>query len=564
MKKLIPAYILSFVFSFMLFIFEPISMYANNIDDFWFDIYILLKPSLLAFITSFLLFSIAFSLLYVLFEKILKLKSIYNFVIIISFVLFICTYIQGNFLSYNLPKLDGSKIEWNKYMVDSIISIILLLGTTIVAICLSLGIRIKIKKEKEIKIINIKITNKSEGYLKVVSFGSLAILVMLFAALVTVLIKEDVLEKKYLDATATLTNYHNASSDKNFYIFLLDTIDAKTFSEVINKEENYKTVFNDFTFYKDTLSMYGFTRDSIPQIITGEINDNTKNFSDYSNDAYDNSKFLLELQKKGYDINIYEEKIKWHGKKAENVKNFTRLDRKITSNNIFIDEEMKYIKFRYLPFFLKSKSKIETMNFTKLRKTTKYKKYSVGNMENYNLIKENDLNIISNKNFSFYHLDGAHVPYDIDENLNSTENGTYKQKIKASIFIANAFLNRLRWSKVYDNSVIIIMSDHGFYGTDNNEGTQRGNPMLLIKGINEHHDIEESKLPISYNDLQGAYMDLLNGKKSTELFSNVKSSRTRKYLWYLYSEENHMIEYETKGKAWNASEAYTTGKEYNR
>ena len=31
--------VLSLVVSFMFFVFEPITMYANNIDDFWFDFY---------------------------------------------------------------------------------------------------------------------------------------------------------------------------------------------------------------------------------------------------------------------------------------------------------------------------------------------------------------------------------------------------------------------------------------------------------------------------------------------------------------------------------------------
>ena len=46
LKNIFPSLTLSVVFSFMFYIFEPITMYATNPDDFWFDIYEVL-PTLL-------------------------------------------------------------------------------------------------------------------------------------------------------------------------------------------------------------------------------------------------------------------------------------------------------------------------------------------------------------------------------------------------------------------------------------------------------------------------------------------------------------------------------------
>ena len=45
MKKIGYPVLLTLVTLFMLFIYEPIIMYAGNIDDFWFDLYMIL-PSL--------------------------------------------------------------------------------------------------------------------------------------------------------------------------------------------------------------------------------------------------------------------------------------------------------------------------------------------------------------------------------------------------------------------------------------------------------------------------------------------------------------------------------------
>ena len=61
-----------------------------------------------------------------------------------------------------------------------------------------------------------------------------------------------------------------------------------------------------------------------------------------------------------------------------------------------------------------------------------------------------------------------------------------------------------------------------------------------------------------------AYEDLLNGKKSTELFKNVTNNEVRRYLLYNYKYENHMEEYEIKGKAWETDKIYKTGKTFDR
>ena len=56
------------------------------------------------------------------------------------------------------------------------------------------------------------------------------------------------------------------------------------------------------------------------------------------------------------------------------------------------------------------------------------------------------------------HLEGAHVPFDIDENFNPVYDGTYEQKILATIKLIEAFINRLKENDVYDNSVIVILA----------------------------------------------------------------------------------------------------------
>ena len=65
--------------------------------------------------------------------------------------------------------------------------------------------------------------------------------------------------------------------------------------------------------------------------------------------------------------------------------------------------------------------------------------------------------------------------------------------------MTNEYIKRLKENGAYDNSVIIVMADHG--NTDLNDADDmlvRANPMFLVKGINEHHAFEKSDKPLSY------------------------------------------------------------------
>ena len=544
MKKLLRSYFLCFVFCFMLFIYEPIIMYATNIDDFWFDLGTMIVPVIKIFLIFLLLTILMVSILYFINKllsktkfKIFKNYKLFEIIILIGFVLFFVTYIQGNYLIGNLPPLDGSSYAENKYIVENVITLSILLIISLIVI-------ISCKK------INIEKTIKYTTYI------SLAILVMLSISLLTTLISNKAFITK--DGTMFSTeNINDVSLNKNFYIYVLDTIDSREFYETLNENMEYKDLFNDFTYYPDTLSTYAYTRDSIPQILTGEVNDNEKNISDYSTDALNNSPLFEKLQNQQYDMNIYDLDLIWNGQKKYEIKNV--ILRKNSKINLFsfFKQELKYVLFKYVPYGLKKYSKVESIDFNLCTE-----KFLWGSDIAYNnMISNPKMNILDNNQFQFIHIEGAHPPFDLDRNLNRIDNGTFKEKILANINVLSTFINRLKSNGVYDNSAIIILADHGYSDVTN---LGRYNPILLIKGTDEKHEMKISNLPISYGDLMEAYLDLLDGKKSTELFKNISKNRTRNFIWYNFNKEDYMVEYVTNGKAWEIDKFKKTGKIFER
>mgnify|MGYP004518129893 FL=1 len=535
LKYLTFAFVISFVLSFMLYLYEPILTYSSNINDFWFDFNLMISNIILYMIIIFVFLILVYFLLYLFLRR--KNIKMYKIILVISFILFLYTYIQGNYLVGSLPQLNGDIIDWSKYGDENIISIL----TFLLVVIGELALIKKFKIDKTIKI---------NCYMTIIVFF------MLFTSFISILCNKEIYKDKSIEI-ATTKNINNVSTDKNFFIFLVDSVDSREFAEVVNNNLSYKETFNDFTYYPDTTSGYLFTRDSIPFILSGIWNQEETDFVDYYNDAFNNSKLFKKLTDENYNMNFYEYEI------YSNNRNFDKFDNiKLYSDKIdsvsFFKQFTKYILYKYLPYPLKKYSKIETASFDscKIEDDIDYFKWS--NKEAYNNLINNKLEFVDDKYFQFLHIEGGHVPFDYDEDVNIIENGTYKQKLTAVLKVISKFINRLKENNVYDNSVIIILADHG-EGKD----TLRQNPILYIKGINEHHEMYISDIPVAYEDLIDAYISLLENKNSTELFLNLDKNRPRRVLNNLYTREI-MIEWYQYGKAWDNDTFKASGREFRR
>lgn len=529
MKKLVYGYIMAFVLIFMLLVYEPILMYATNINDFWFDFNTMIKPVLLIFLVIYLFVILLITLTYLINRWLLKNDKVYSLLLIVLFGVFLVTYIQGNYLIGSLPALDGSAINWNIYVKENIITVII--WTIIIGFLIFAKLKFK-------------------SILKYLTLITCAIFVMLLASLGTTLMSREVYVKK--ENVSTEINFNNISNNKNFLIFLVDSVEMEDFDKVLKENTTFDSVFDDFTFYTDAMSAYGFTRDSIPHILTGKRNKNETSFREYSSNALNDSPLFSNLKNKNYSLNIYDEELIWDNKRFE-IGNYSSI--KLSELNVlsFFKQEMKYVLYKYLPYFLKSSSKIETMDYSNCVEKFSWKDDLV-----YSDIISSKKLIKQDKNyFQFVHTEGAHVPWDFDENLNRVGHGSYGQKVSSTIKLIDSYIKRLKENNVYDNSVIVILADHGRGHIES--GLDRHNPILLIKGIDEHHELARNNSPIIFDDLQEAFKELLEGKKSKNLFAGIPKKRKRTCLNYKYSKEDHMVEYETEKKANEAAYFKETG-----
>lgn len=547
-KELLPAVVLTFALCFMLFIYEPITMYSTNINDIWFDLGMMTPPMLLMFVIFFVPLLALMTGIYFISRRFSEKLTLYSIALTTVFVVFISTYLQGNFLANSLPALDGTPIDWSVYTVQNVITIAVWVCLAAVGVFCSLKMEFKLRT-KFFAIIGALIT------------------AMLLVSMITSMIQATAFQPKN-GLMATHRNFENASRDKNFCIFMIDGTEAGAFGKLVDENEEYKETFEDFTFFPDTLGCYPCTRDTIPLILSGHLNRNEKSFGTFSSESMNDSPFFDELTARGYGINLYDSDLIWYGtnKKYHIANNDDNADSFNIKFDYYIGEQMKYIGYKYLPYFIKHLSNIEKMSFNSVTD-----KFIWDDQEVYDrIILNSNLKDNGKPMFQFIHTEGAHIPFDLDRDMirnGTTYPNTYEEKIRGCITMLKAYIDRLKANGVYDNSVIIIMADHGNTAlNDSDDMFRRANPLFMVKGINEDHPYQVSDTPVSYLDLMQLYNELLDGKPADELLTSLDPNRPRTFIWYRnFNLENHMVEHVTTSKAWDweSLKEGNTGKEYD-
>ena len=365
------------------------------------------------------------------------------------------------------------------------------------------------------------------------------------------------------------------SEDQNFVILLLDTVDSRTITELLDEHPEYSEVFRDFTYFENTVGAYSCTERSVPYILSGDWYENDEPFDDYGKRVYQESPLFQTLQERGYNMELCDSELYMDTELMHMFSNIHVVDFELSSYTKFAKPLLKLIGFRYAPFELKKMCTFKKAAFAELLQVENTPEETSCSETDHVFKSQLDLRGItvedSSKKFKFIHLNGAHVPYIYDKDMNIINelDGTYEQSAQATMVGAMDYVEHLRNSEAYDNTVLIVMSDHGYNGSlgQNGEATwMRQCALLLIKGRNEHHDtMQISQAPISFEDLQEAYVRLLDGRRSDEVFDwKEGDARERRFLRYSFLDDDHMQEYMQTGYASDMDTMIPTGREYNR
>lgn len=548
-KDWLPGVLMAAAISFLLFLYAPVDLYCSNIDEFWFDFDVLLRMAVMMFGISL----VTLTLLYLLAAWIHP--YLYRIGLAVGLAVLLITYVQGNFLVGNLPVLDGTSISWEDYSALQTESVILCIVVLAIVVLLFLLL-------------------KKQLFGKACMYISACLSLMLLVTAITEVFGSDALEPK-LKLQISTKNEFVMSGEQNFVIFMLDAADSREFSYLLEQDLEYRDIFADFTYYENTVGAYSCTRYAVPYILSGKWYECDTSFEEYMEDLYNTSPLIEELENRNYRIGLYEPDLHAQNNDVLRFDNIFEAEFEVKSYLGMARQELKLVGYRYAPYWLKKYCVLKQAAFDEQLEAGEGSGEITASMENrvfLDHLNAGGITVDDTENsFKFIHLEGAHSPYvyDAEVNIIDESQGTYAQNMEASVTLAERYLSALKKSGTYDNTAIIVMSDHGF-NRDIDNADMGDNPfmrqcgLLLIKGVGETHDtMQISEAPVSYEDLQEAYRRLLDGAWSDAVFDCREGEhRDRRYLWYAVTDEDYLVEYQQTGYASDLSTMIPTGREF--
>lgn len=458
-----PTIFLIFTFA----IYMPSSLFISNIDDFALD-YIKIVP-LIALV------SVAVLVIVYIIGLIIPVKRLFYSYVLLVFSLALGFYIQGNFLNPAFNSLNGKEIAWSEYKINGIISIIAWILVFVVP--------------------QVVYAIKENIMSLIVKWGSLFVTAMQLVSLVVLLLTTHKVVSN--DFAVTKNGEFELSSKNNTIMFVVDTLDASWFEDMLLPNEEYKKSLKDFTYFDDAVAGGAPTVLGIPTLLTGKIDmDASRDTSEYYKDAYESSSLFADMQKSNCNVKLFTEFYYLDYCDKNSVDNL-KMEQKyvISSRRGFMECLYKFVSFYAMPQFLKQNFWLYSGEFNQyitLEDNTS-NLYKLDDAQFYQDFKEKGITTQNDKDtFVMYHLNGAHSPYVMDENAQAVPSDSIgvDSQIRGIFKIIKEYMDELKAKGIYDSSTIIITADHG--GID-----LYSNPAILVKERNANHDemvVSDSKI----------------------------------------------------------------------
>ena len=426
---------------------------------------------------------------------------------------FVSLYIIGNFMVVNYGAMDGLIVHWEKYRTEGIMQV----GCCIIVVIFMVSLSI-FAGDKALKIYR---------YVSLFLMG-----VLLFTLCVSIL---TIGTKKDAEYITTDEKQFDLSADKNVIVLIVDTFDSGIFADMLSEDYNrYSSIVEDFVYYPDTSAMYAATDLALPHIVTGEKYYNEKTYGEYLNTAYEKSPLLDKIREEKYAFGLYTTCRMPQDDDVFKADNVRCIKRTVSSHRKLAGYLYKFIAFRYLPQPFKQYFWFYPEEMTSDIECTvdeDIHMYYDNNYLFYDGVSEINAEA-DEKTVKIYHIDGVHAPFSINSDFSPSDVETSIEDEGRGIFVMiDYFLDELKKKGIYDNSAIIIMSDHGYYN-------KRSNALFLAKGIGERHPFIIDDKENSFEYLQNIIINLMDGAYAEKAVGTcADATKGRKFLFYSWDKD---------------------------
>ena len=227
--------------------------------------------------------------------------------------------------------------------------------------------------------------------------------------------------------------------------------------------------------------------------------------------------------------------------------------------------------YRVVPHVLKPSFWFYTDDVEKKIKGNQGNTYTTNDWQFYADLKEQGLRIDSEKNnFVFYHLQGAHIPYDLTRNIEFTAQETSRlDRAIATMKIVKSYIEEMKQEGVFEQSTVIITADHGKvpFDGDATELSEVTRPLFMIKsaGQSAGEPMKTTHVQASQDDFGATILDSIGlpyDDVGSSLFDRKETDQIERTYYFTAREngkEKSLVEYKITGDASDFSNWKKTG-----
>ncbi|NLN81241.1 MAG: sulfatase-like hydrolase/transferase [Clostridiales bacterium] len=469
--------------------------------------------------------------------------KVYNWVISLAVGILLAGYIQGNFLNLNLGQLTGDAVAWDRYKVYMLLNC--LAWILIIAVPFIIGYASRIIWR---------------GFCFVLP--SLLVVIQTIS-LIVALVGIGASGNTSPDLYLSTRGIYEVSSKDNIIVIVLDRLDEDYIRQILEDDPNYFDDLDGFTRYTNNLSYYCRSYPSVVNMLTGAVSFYDIPADDFVSKAYAESRFLPDLRAHNYTTKLYMEKNFTYTKTeqlagiADNIFN----GKTLVNAGTVTKKLLNLSAYRYVPHSMKPSFWMSTASFMNMTEAVeKTPAYVTDDLLFYENLKSKGLSVQNQKNnFVYYHLNGSHAPYNINERVErvSPKQTSVKQQTMGCFNIVREFFRQLKEKGLYNDANIIITGDHG----KSEDIKPLNRPVLtglFVKPKGSYGTpLKTSRAPVNTDNLRGTIIKMA-GIKSDEYppaYWEVPENAdvVRKYYYRVNGKPNkdngYLEEFEIRGDA---------------
>ena len=573
LQRVIAALFASALLVFTLFVVAPYEIVAGNESSLTFGLMQVWR----VFVAPAILATLALTVVLTLLRG-----RAYNVVLMLVFGFALASYVQTMLLNGTLPSSDGAVVDWSNLTKVAC-------GTLVAWVI--------------VFILPLELSRLNRDLARRVVVAVSAVLIVVQAVGIGSLFVErsgvargadTVVEIDERPMFVTERGMLSVAPENNIIVFVLDMYDTSIdLMPAVEQNPDLLDEMTGFTWFQNATAVITPTRDAVPAMLTGLEPSHDMTSYEYTASRWERATFLTDLNDCGYDIGLYSDilptDIPYIRDNADNVLPVEDETGRMLSLNErgVLSALYECAMFRDLPWALKPFFWFYTDDVNNAMVTqTPYVgestdewgariPYTTDDPLFWQKLRENGLSIVDEGqtgSFRFIHLMGPHYPYTMDEQGNRVDSTTRYAQSVGSMNIVSDYLRQLKELGVYDDAMIIITSDHGYFTSDDPFSLvdNAETPILLVKPPQSHEEAQAplviSQMPVSNSDVMPTALSVVPGVSQTGDGINVLAADDPNRVRYfcllnkdMEGAEHGLVEYEIVGDATDLNNWHPTG-----